>query len=177
MMTHQSVLPPTWTFSPSSEVATMWQTDGTAYKLKPRSFHKSAHLQVHSADFHPGVNCAWHHARFDCFESMIDIDYIRAWVFDKFFGNVVTHWNDYLFSWGTLSDHGDPQFGFIVWTVDDFMNLFDFLVWEIWECLLNFQCFLNDVLWSRWARLIGQRSCICIRLLLLGVSILFEVLW
>ena len=37
----------------------MWQTDGTAHKLKPRLFHKSAHFQVHSADFHPGVNHAW----------------------------------------------------------------------------------------------------------------------
>ena len=46
-------------FSPLSEVATMWQTDSTAYKLKPRSFHKSAHLWVHSVDFHPSVNHAW----------------------------------------------------------------------------------------------------------------------
>ena len=37
----------------------MWQTDGAAHKLKPRSFHKSAHLWVHSADFHPSVNHAW----------------------------------------------------------------------------------------------------------------------
>ena len=58
-MTYQSVLISTQTFSPSSEVATIQQTDGAAHKLKPRSFHKSAHLQVHSADFHPGVNCAW----------------------------------------------------------------------------------------------------------------------
>ena len=34
-------------------------TDGAAHKLKLRSFHKSAHLQVHPADFHPGVNHAW----------------------------------------------------------------------------------------------------------------------
>ena len=46
-------------FPPSSEVATMRQTDGAVHKLKPRSFHKSTHLRVHSADFHPGVNCAW----------------------------------------------------------------------------------------------------------------------
>ena len=37
----------------------MWQTDGAAHKLKPRSFHKSTHLRVHSADFHSSVNCAW----------------------------------------------------------------------------------------------------------------------
>ena len=60
MATHQSVLTSTQTFSPLSEVATMRQTDGAAHKLKPRSFHKSAHLWVHSADFHPGVNRAWH---------------------------------------------------------------------------------------------------------------------
>ena len=59
MATHQLVLTPTRTFSLSSEVATTWQTDGAAHKLKPRSFHKSAHFQVHSADFHPSVNCAW----------------------------------------------------------------------------------------------------------------------
>ena len=58
-MTHQSVLTSTRTFSHLSEVATMWQTDSAAHKLKPRSFHKSTYLQVHSADFHPGVNHAW----------------------------------------------------------------------------------------------------------------------
>ena len=47
-------------FFPSSEVATMWQTDGIAHKLKSRSFHKSAHLRVHSVNFHLGVNRAWH---------------------------------------------------------------------------------------------------------------------
>ena len=46
-------------FSPSSEVATTRQTDGAVHKLKLRSFHKSAHLWVHSADFYPSVNCAW----------------------------------------------------------------------------------------------------------------------
>ena len=59
MAIHHSALTSTRTFSPSSEVATTRQTDGTAYKLKPRSFHKSTHLRVHSADFHPSVNCAW----------------------------------------------------------------------------------------------------------------------
>ena len=59
MATHHSALTSTQTFSPSSEVATIQQTDGTAHKLKPRLFHKSAHLRVHSVDFHPGVNCAW----------------------------------------------------------------------------------------------------------------------
>ena len=59
MVTHQSVLTSTWTFPPSSEVVTMRQIDGAAHKLKPRSFHKSAHLQVYSADFHPSVNRAW----------------------------------------------------------------------------------------------------------------------
>ena len=58
MATHQSVLTPTQTFFPSSEIVTTWQTDGAAHKLKPRSFHKSAHLRVHSVDFHPGVNHA-----------------------------------------------------------------------------------------------------------------------
>ena len=27
-----------------SKIVTIWQTDGTAYKLKPRSFHKSTHF-------------------------------------------------------------------------------------------------------------------------------------
>ena len=58
---HNTVLTSTWTFFLSSEVATTWQTDGTAHKLKPRSFHKSAHLQVYLVDFHSSVNCAWQH--------------------------------------------------------------------------------------------------------------------
>ena len=58
-MTHQSVLTPTWTFFPLSEVATMRQTDGAAHKLKPRLFHKFTYLRVHFVDFHPGVNRTW----------------------------------------------------------------------------------------------------------------------
>ena len=53
---HQLALTLILDFFLLSEVATTQQTDGTAHKLKPRSFHKSAHLQVYSADFHPGVN-------------------------------------------------------------------------------------------------------------------------
>ena len=37
----------------------MQQTDSAAYKLKPRSFHKSTYLWVHSVDFHPSVNYTW----------------------------------------------------------------------------------------------------------------------
>ena len=59
MATHQSVLTSTQTFSLLSEVVTTQQTDGAAHKLKLRSFHKSTHLWVHSADFHPSVNHAW----------------------------------------------------------------------------------------------------------------------
>ena len=46
-------------FFPSSEVVITQQTDSAAHKLKLRSFHKFAHLWVHSADFYPGVNHAW----------------------------------------------------------------------------------------------------------------------
>ena len=53
MVTHQSALTPILDFFPSSEVVTIWQTDGTAHKLELRSFHKSTHLLVHSVDFHP----------------------------------------------------------------------------------------------------------------------------
>ena len=53
-MTHHLVLTSISDFFPSSEVATTRQTDSAAHKLKPRSFHKSAHFQVHSS-----VNCAW----------------------------------------------------------------------------------------------------------------------
>ena len=56
MATHQSALTLILDFFPISEVATMQQINGAAHKLKPRSFHKSAHLQVYSADFHPSVN-------------------------------------------------------------------------------------------------------------------------
>jgi len=58
MATHQSALTPISDFFPSSEVATTQQTDDAAYKLKPRSFYKSTHLQVYSVDFYPGVNRA-----------------------------------------------------------------------------------------------------------------------
>ena len=36
-----------------SEIVTIWQTDCTAHKLKPRSFYKSIYFWVHIADFHP----------------------------------------------------------------------------------------------------------------------------
>ena len=68
MVTHQSALTPISDFFPSSEVATTWQTDSTAYKLKPRSFHKSTYLRVHPVDFHSSVNHAWQSAKswFSC---------------------------------------------------------------------------------------------------------------
>ena len=53
MVTYQLVLTSISDFFFSSEVVTMWQTDSTVYKLKPRSFHKSTHLQANLADFHP----------------------------------------------------------------------------------------------------------------------------
>ena len=43
-----------------SEVAIIWQTDSTAHKLKPRLFHKFAHLRVHPVDFHSSVNRTCH---------------------------------------------------------------------------------------------------------------------
>ena len=60
MVTHQSTLTPILDFFPTFQVMITQQTDGTVHKLKPRLFHKSAHLQVHPADFHPSVNCTWH---------------------------------------------------------------------------------------------------------------------
>ena len=41
---HQSVLIPISDFFLSSKVVTTQQTDSAAYKLKPRSFYKFAHL-------------------------------------------------------------------------------------------------------------------------------------
>jgi len=58
MVTHQSALTPILDFFPSSEVVTIWQTNSIVYKLKPRSFYKSTHLQVYSTDFYPSVNRA-----------------------------------------------------------------------------------------------------------------------
>ena len=46
MATHHSALTPISDFSPSSKVVTTWQTDSVVHKLKPRSFHRSTHLQV-----------------------------------------------------------------------------------------------------------------------------------
>ena len=59
MVIHQLALTSISDFFLSSEVVTMQQTDGVAYKLKLRSFHKSTHLWAHFVDFHPGVNCTW----------------------------------------------------------------------------------------------------------------------
>ena len=50
--TYQLVLTSISDFFFSSEVVTMWQTDSTVHKLKPRSFHKSTHLQANLADFY-----------------------------------------------------------------------------------------------------------------------------
>jgi len=61
IVTHQSALTSILDLSLSFKVATMWQTDGTAYKLKPRSFHKFVHLWVHFVDFYPSVNYTWHY--------------------------------------------------------------------------------------------------------------------
>jgi len=44
MAIYQSVLIPISDFFLSSEVVTIQQSDGTAHKLKSRSFHKFAHL-------------------------------------------------------------------------------------------------------------------------------------
>ena len=44
MVTYHLVLTSISDFSLSSEVATIWQTDYAAYKLKLRSFYKSTHL-------------------------------------------------------------------------------------------------------------------------------------
>jgi len=49
---HQSALTSISDFFLPSEIVTMWQTDRTAHKLKPRSFHKSTHFWVHLAYFH-----------------------------------------------------------------------------------------------------------------------------
>ena len=43
-VTYQLALTSISDFSLPSEVATMQQTDGVVYKLKPRLFHKSAYL-------------------------------------------------------------------------------------------------------------------------------------
>jgi len=50
--THQSVLTSISDFFLLFKVATTWQTNGTAHKLKPRSFYKSIYLQVNLVDFH-----------------------------------------------------------------------------------------------------------------------------
>ena len=60
MAIHQSALTPISDFFLLSEVMTMQQTGSVAHKLKLRSFHKSAHLWVHSVDFQPSINHAWH---------------------------------------------------------------------------------------------------------------------
>ena len=52
MAAYQSVLTSILEFFFLLEIATTQQTDSTAHKLKPRSFHKSIHLQVYLVDFY-----------------------------------------------------------------------------------------------------------------------------
>ena len=59
MTVYQLALTAILDFFPLSKAVTMRQTDSTAHKLKPRLFHKSAYLWVHSMDFHSGVNHIW----------------------------------------------------------------------------------------------------------------------
>ena len=54
----KSALTSSLDFFLSSEVVTMWQTDGIAHKLKLRLFHKSTQLWVHLANFH--LQCESH---------------------------------------------------------------------------------------------------------------------
>ena len=52
MTAHQSALTSILDLFLLSEIVTMQWIDGIAYKLKPRLFHNSTHLQAHLADFH-----------------------------------------------------------------------------------------------------------------------------
>ena len=85
MVTYQSVLTPTWTFSPLSEVVTTWQIDSAAHKLKPRSFHKSTQLWVHSVDFYPSVNHVWHFTDANCssWSGRSSIEVAKLQMFDR----------------------------------------------------------------------------------------------
>ena len=59
MVTHQSVLTFILDFFLLYKVVTMWQINSTIYKLKPRSFHKSAHFQVYrvNLEIYKVYNC------------------------------------------------------------------------------------------------------------------------
>ena len=86
MAIHQSALTPISDFFPLSKVATMWQTDGVAHKLKPRLFHKSAHLQVHSVDFHPGMNCTWY------LNSIAFLTIVYIWNYFPYIFSICSEW-------------------------------------------------------------------------------------
>ena len=58
MAIHQSVLTPISNFFLSSEIVTMWQTDGIAYKLKPRLFYKAHISKPILLTFTSSMDCA-----------------------------------------------------------------------------------------------------------------------
>ena len=75
--------------------------------------------------------------RFDCFKSTVDIGNIWVRVFDELFGDVITHQNNNLFLQQALGGHSDSWLDFVVWSIDYFLYLFDFLVGEVQKHLLN----------------------------------------
>ena len=106
------------------------------YLLKIR-----AQRDIVSCDNNPFVlytNKVNHHTGFDGFESTVYIDDMQAWVFDELFGKISVHRNNYLLSWRTFGSHVNLGFRLVFRTIDDFLHFFNFLIWEIGECLLDF---------------------------------------
>ena len=79
-----------------------------------------------------------------------------------------THWNNDLFARQAFCYHIESGLRFLD-IVDDFLDLFDFAVLEIWEHFFNFQHIPSNV----WC-ISGRRS-LSVQLLLLRNRFLFEV--
>ena len=56
--------------------------------------------------------------------------------------------NNNLFVWGVFCSYIKPRFGFVIWTINDFLDSVDFLVWEVQEYLLDFQHIHSNI--RRW---------------------------
>ena len=62
---------------------------------------------------------------------------------------VAIYQNNDLFVWRPFGSHVESGFQFIN-SIDDFLNVLDFIPLKIRECLLDFQYFSSDVAWGRY---------------------------
>jgi len=99
---------------------------------------------------------------------MINSTDIRAHIFDVCIGCFFVYENDNLFARRALCGHVNSRFGFVFASIDDLLNLVNFVVLEFWEHLFDFESVYCCIRLLRFGRGLG------IRLLLWVVSFLEE---